>query len=85
MTGFGNALNITRTFRQRMGMTPDHYRKQHAQMMNGAIPMATPMPGTVMPGYAPAEAAAAPATDIEDMATVDGSDDVTDDYEIIED
>jgi hypothetical protein len=56
-------------------------------MMNGAIPMATPMPGTVMSGYgyAPAEAAAAPATDIEDMATVDGSDDVTDDYEIIED
>ena len=85
MTGFGNALNITRTFRQRMGMTPDHYRSQHAQMMNGTIPMATPMPGTVMPGYAPAEAAAAPATDIEDMATVDGSDDVTDDYEIIED
>jgi AraC-type DNA-binding domain-containing proteins len=30
MTGFGNALNITRAFKQRMGLTPERYRQQHS-------------------------------------------------------
>ena len=49
MTGFGNALNITRAFKQRMGLTPENYREQHfklgktsSQWKGGAKPTETP-------------------------------------------
>jgi len=80
MTGFGNALNITRAFKQRMGMTPDHYRNQNAHQT------------TSMHTESIKEAF---TTEHNDTTTQDKSDeenmvavsepDITDEYEIIED
>jgi ligand-binding sensor domain-containing protein/AraC-like DNA-binding protein len=72
MTGFGNALNITRAFKQRMGLTPEHYREQH-QLLDISAPMAAAAQSVQTPVAAP--------------STVSSSNDADtlDDDEIIED
>lgn len=75
MTGFGNALNITQAFKQRMGITPDNYREQYAH--NGSAPSETQynMDKPTTDYHT--------ATDEKPMQAA--VDDITDDYEIIED
>lgn len=80
MTGFGNALNITRAFKQRMGLTPEHYREQHAQM-SVAANIASAERGSNN-HLSPSDELPTPASD---DPFVEPADDVTDDYEIIED
>ena len=81
MTGFGDALNITRVFKQRMGMTPDHYREQHS---NIAVNIHSK---NVSTNVSTSQVAGDTITDEESdkhkMAM--GASDISDDYEIIED
>lgn len=75
MTGFENALNITKAFKQRMGMTPDRYRQQHSQV-------ATVM--TASNNQAIKQQNPENYSDTDEHVTV-GASDITDEYEIIED
>ena len=91
MTGFGNALEITRTFKQRMGLTPDHYRKQHSQlMMNGMVtPTETSQQSLQTGDTAASRAADTTLSSVDkdeiEMTVVGSAEDATDEYEIIED
>lgn len=72
MTGFGNALNMTRAFKQRMGLTPEQYRKQ-------SVGFATSDDNTA----ASKPQASAPLPAVKNVNT-DTDNEATDDYEIIE-
>lgn len=79
MTGFGNALNITRAFKQRMGMTPDRYRMGHSQFTTVSTTNAIKVTDTEQQTSHDIQ-----ITDKDIKMTV-GESDITDEYEIIED
>lgn len=99
MTGFGNALEITRTFKLRMGITPDNYRKHHTQMAGSNMAMSaeaatdgqqfdetpqTSAPENAMPTSKPTMSGKS-TIDGNELTVVGTEEDATDEYEIIED
>ena len=80
MTGFGNALNITRAFKQRMGMTPDHYRNQNAHQTTSIHTESIKEAFTTEHN----DTTTQDKSDEENMVAV-SEPDITDEYEIIED
>ena len=78
MTGFGDALNITRVFQQRMGMTPNHYREVHSNAtINKQSNNTSNQHSTSQDNLGDIE--------FNEHKMAMGASDITDDYEIIED